>query len=350
MALGLLKKRAEAGVGVSRDEDAKAPWFQELLGRIGQFWTLGVLVVLIVLFGTISSTMYTQAAWNSTSGYAVEYLILAVGETFVILTGGIDLAVGATMGFSGMAGALVMSNMLAHGGNQGLATVLGIAMMLAAGTAIGLVNGLIITKMKIPPFIVTLGTMTAIMGGTDLLNNGGEVTNLTNFMGSLGADTFLGGWLNYPVVIAVLVAIVASLFLSRTRFGMRTYSIGSNEIAARRAGIHVDRHLIRVYMISGFLSGVAAIMVTANLSSANATTGTSNDNLYAIASVIIGGASIFGGRGTILGTFIGTSIIAVLETGLVLANVAPFWQQVAIGAIIVTAVAIDRVRVRAGTD
>src|ERR1019366_864831 len=200
MALGLLKKRAEAGVGVSRDEDAKAPWFQELLGRIGQFWTLGVLVVLIVLFGTISSTMYTQAAWNSTSGYAVEYLILAVGETLVILTGGIDLAVGATMGFSGMAGALVMSNMLAHGGNQGLATVLGIAMMLAAGTAIGLVNGLIITKMKISPFIVTLGTMTAIMGGTDLLNNGGEVTNLTNFMGSLGADTFLGGWLNYPVV------------------------------------------------------------------------------------------------------------------------------------------------------
>lgn len=350
MALGLLKKKAEVGVGVARDEEGKVPWFQDFLGRIGQFWTLGVLIALIVLFGTISSTMYTQAAWNSTSGYAVEYLILAVGETFVILTGGIDLAVGATMGFSGMAGALVMSNMLNHGVNSLWASTFGLAVMIVAGTSIGLVNGLIITKMKIPSFIVTLGTMTAIMGGTDLLNNGGEVTNLTGFMGRLGADTFFGGWLDYPVVIAVLVTICSSLVLSRTRFGMRTYSIGSNEIAARRAGIHVDAHLIRVYVISGFMSGIAAIMVTANLSSANATTGTSNDNLYAIASVIIGGASIFGGRGTILGTFIGTSIIAVLETGLVLANVAPFWQQVAIGAIIVTAVAIDRVRVKAGTD
>lgn len=345
-----MNKKAEAGVGVSRDEEAKAPWFQEFLGRIGQFWTLGVLVALIVLFGTISSNMYSQAAWNSTAGYAVEYLILGVGETFVILTGGIDLAVGATMGFSGMAGALVMSHMLSGGDSSVWASIAGIAVMLIAGTALGLANGLIITKMKIPAFIVTLGSMTAIMGGTDLLNNGGEVTNLTGFMGRLGSDTFLSGWLNYPVVIALFVAIVASLLLSRTRFGMRTYSIGSNEIAARRAGIHVDRHLIKVYMISGFLSGVAAIVVTANLSSANATTGSANDNLYAIASVIIGGASIFGGRGTILGTFIGTSIIAVLETGLVLANVAPFWQQVAIGAIIVSAVAIDRVRVKAGTD
>ncbi|HEY5302945.1 MAG TPA: ABC transporter permease [Acidimicrobiales bacterium] len=350
MALAGTKKKPEVGVGVARDEEAKESLFQEFLGRIGQFWTLGVLVALIILFGTIAPDMYTEAAWNSTSSYAVEYLILAVGETFVILTGGIDLAVGATMGFSGMAGALVMSNLLANGANQTEATILGIAMMLVAGMAIGFANGLIITKLKIPPFIVTLGTMTAIMGGTDLLNNGGEVTNLTNFMGSLGSDTFLSGWLNYPVVIALVAAVLASLTLSRTKFGMRTYSIGSNEIAARRSGIHVDRHLIRVYVISGLMSGIAAILITANLSSANATTGTANDNLYAIASVIIGGASLFGGRGTILGTFIGTSIIAVLETGLVLANVAPFWQEVAIGAIIVCAVAIDRIRVKAGTD
>ena len=350
MALAL-KKKTEAGVGVARDEEAGQSWFQDLLGRVGQFWTLGILVLLIVLFGTIAPTMYTQAAWNSTSGYAVEYLILAIGETFVILTGGIDLAVGATMGFSGMAGALVMQHLIgANGGHQALASVLGIGTMLVAGMAIGMVNGLIITKMKIPPFIVTLGTMTAIMGGTDLLNNGGEVTSLSNFMNTLGSSTFAGGWLNYPVVVALLASVVASLYLTRTRFGMRTFSIGSNEIAARRAGINVDRHLIRIYMISGLMSGIAAVVVTAALASANATTGTANDNLYAIASVIIGGASIFGGRGTILGTFLGTSIIAVLETGLVLANVAPFWQQVAIGLIIVSAVAIDRVRVKAGTD
>lgn len=325
------------------------PGFQRFMERIGPLWTLGVLAVLVAIFGILSPELFTKAAWLSTSGYAVEYLILAVGQTFVIITAGIDLADGATLGFSGMAGSLLMEHLLSSHISGGLTAVAGIAVMVGSGTAIGLLNGIIITRLKLPPFIVTLGTLTAITGATDLLDNGGEITNLPSFVANLGTDSVAGGWLPIPVLVALLIALIFGLILARTRFGVRTYAIGSNEVATRRAGIRVDNHLVIVYGISGFLAGIAGLMVTANFSSASSLAG-ANDELYAIAAVVIGGASIFGGRGTIFGTVIGTAILSVLTTGLVLANIAPFWQQVAIGGVVVGAVAIDRVRTRTGTD
>ena len=331
------------------DETGGIPWFQRFMERIGALWTLGVLVVLIVAFGAVAPTLYTKAAWLATASFAVEYLILAIGQTFVIVTAGIDLADGATLGFSAMAGSLLMANMLGSHDSGGLTVAAGILLMLATGAGIGLLNGLIITKMKLPPFIVTLGTLTAVTGATDLLNNGTEITNLPGFITTLGTASVISGWLPVPVLVALALAFVFGLVLTRTRFGLRTYAIGSNEVAARRAGIDVDRHLVRVYMLSGLLAGVAGLMVTANFSSASPIAG-ANDELYAIAAVVIGGASIFGGRGTIFGTVIGTAIIALLTTGLVLANVQPFWQQVAIGAVVVGAVAVDRVRTVVGTD
>lgn len=335
---------------VAADEEAdRVPWFQRFMERIGALWTLGVLAVLVVAFGTAAPTLYTKAAWLATSSFAVEYLILAIGQTFVIVTAGIDLADGATLGFSAMAGALLMENLVGAHVAGGLTAVAGVLLMLASGAGIGLLNGLIITKMKLPPFIVTLGTLTAVTGATDLLNNGTEITTLPGFITSLGTKSVLSGWLPVPVLIALALAALFGLVLSRTRFGLRTYAIGSNEVAARRAGIEVDHHLVRVYVISGLLAGVAGLMVTANFSAASPIAG-ANDELYAIASVVIGGASIFGGRGTIFGTVIGTAIIAVLTTGLVLANVQPFWQQVAIGAVVIGAVAVDRVRTKVGTD
>ncbi len=330
--------------------DERSPAFQRFMESIGQFWTFGVLIVLIVLFGTLAPDLYSKQAWLSTSEYAVEYLILAVGQTFVIITAGIDLSDGAVLGFSGMAGSLLAEHMMGSGGGGTFTVVVDILAMLAAGAGIGVFNGLLITKVKLPPFIVTLGTLTAVTGGTDLLNNGTEITNIPTFIGTgIGTGSILNGWLPIEVVVALAVAVVFGFILARTKFGLRTYAIGSNEAGARRAGIRVDRHLVMVYGISGLLAGLAGLMVTANLQSASVTAG-SNDELYAIASVVIGGASIFGGRGTIFGTFIGTSILAVLTTGLILTNVAPFWQQVAIGAVVVAAVAIDRVRTRVGTD
>lgn len=340
-------EEAEAGFPPATDY---IPWFQRFMERIGPLWTLGVLVILVVSFGAAAPELYTKAAWLSTSNYAVEYLILAIGQTFVIVTSGIDLADGATLGFSAMAGSLLMEHLLAGHTSGGLTTLIGIVVILAAGAGIGLANGLIITRVKLPPFIVTLGTLTAITGATDLLNNGTEITNLPPFVSeTLGTTSYLSGWLPLPVLITAALAVAFGLLLARTRFGLRTYAIGSNEIATRRAGINVDRHLIWVYVISGLLAGVAGLMVTANFSAASPIAG-ANDELYAIASVVIGGASIFGGRGTIFGTVIGTAIIAVLTTGLVLANVQPFWQQVAIGAVVIGAVAVDRVRTHVGTD
>jgi ribose transport system permease protein len=325
------------------------PAFQRFMERIGDLWTLGVLVLLIVIFGIAAPSLFTKAAWLSTSSYAVEYLILAVGQTFVIITAGIDLSDGAALGFSGMAGALVMEHLLNSHASNTLTVILGIATMLAAGLVVGLGNGLLITRLKLPPFIVTLGSLTAVTGFTNLLNHGTEITTLPPFITNLGTASILSGWLPVPVLIALAVAVIFGFILARTRFGLRTYAIGSNEVGARRAGIRVDRHLVMVYAISGLLAGLAGLLVTANFSSATPLAG-NNDELYAIASVAIGGASIFGGRGTIFGTFIGTAILSVLTTGLVLTNVAPFWQQVAIGFVVIAAVAIDRVRTRAGTD
>jgi ribose transport system permease protein len=325
------------------------PAFQRFMERIGAFWTLGVLILLIVIFGIAAPSLYTKAAWLSTSSYAVEYLILAVGQTFVIVTAGIDLSDGATLGFAGMAGALLMEHMLNSHSSSTLTSVAGIAAMLASGIVIGVGNGLLITRIKLPPFIVTLGTLTAVTGFTNLLNNGTEITTLPSFISNLGTASIFSGWLPIPVLVALVVAVVFGLILARTRFGLRTYAIGSNDLGARRAGVRVDRHLVMVYAISGFLAGLAGLLVTANFSAATPIAG-ANDELYAIAAVVIGGASIFGGRGTIFGTVIGTAILSVLTTGLVLTNVAPFWQQVAIGFVVIAAVAIDRVRTRVGTD
>jgi ribose transport system permease protein len=344
-----ISDETQAVTPAAEPERDAIPAFQRFMERIGNFWTLGVLILLIIIFGIFAPSLYTKAAWLSTSSYAVEYLILAVGQTFVIITAGIDLSDGAILGFSGMAGALLMEHLISGHASGAVTVILGIAAMLVAGLVIGVANGILITRIKLPPFIVTLGSLTAVTGFTNLLNHGTEITTLPNFVTNLGTASILSGWLPIPVLIAIAVAIVFGFILARTRFGLRTYAIGSNEVGARRAGVRVDRHLVIVYGISGLLAGLAGLMVTANFSSATPLAG-NNDELYAIASVVIGGASIFGGRGTIFGTFIGTAILAVLTTGLVLTNVAPFWQQVAIGVVVIAAVAIDRVRTRVGTD
>jgi len=324
-----------------------------------------VLALGLLLGVAVNPARFTTASNISTVLTQVMVTgILGIGQTLVILTAGIDLSIGVVMVIS----SVVMGRLAVVDGPDFLGGILGAVHLgvlqpvipyiltpvgfllgLACGAFFGWLNGTLVTRLKMPPFIVTLGTLTAITGGTDLLNNGTEITNIPSFVGSLGSASIFDGWLPIPVLVALGVAVVFGLILSRTRFGLRTYAIGSNEAGARRAGIRVDRHLVMVYAISGLLAGLAGLLVTANFDSASPNAGM-NDELYAIASVVIGGASIFGGRGTIFGTVIGTSILAVLTTGLILTNVAPFWQQVAIGVVVVAAVAIDRVRTRVGTD
>jgi ribose transport system permease protein len=320
--------------------------YLRLVDRVGDLWIVGVLVLLVVVGGLLTPghTLFTKGAWNSISGFSVEYLLLAVGQTFVILTGGIDLSDGAILGFTGMVSGAVMQGMLNSHTSGLLTTIVGFAVAMGLGALIGMLNGFLITWLKLPPFIVTLGSLTAIGAAPSLINSGTEVSTLPSQIASIGSGS-LGGWIYTTFLIAVVVTVVFGLFLHRTRFGLRTLAIGSNGLSARRAGIDVDRHLIWVYGISGLLAGLAGMMVMANFDVANPLSG-QGDELDAIAAVVIGGASLFGGRGNMLGTFIGTMIISLLVTLLPLLNINGSWTEVVTGIIVVAAVALDQVRLR----
>jgi ribose transport system permease protein len=338
--------RTTSVAGVSGEPESERSAWLRRVDLIGDFWIVGVLALLVVAGGlaTPNRELFTKSALESILNFSVEYLLLAVGQTFVILTGGIDLSDGAILGFSGMVSGAVMQSMLnSHAGNIAT-TIAGFAVALALGAAIGFINGFLITRLKLPPFIVTLGTLTAVGAGPSLINGGTEVTTLPPQISSIGNGS-IGGWVGTTFLVAIAATILFGVFLHRTRFGLRTYAVGSNGLSARRAGINVDRHLVMVYTISGLLAGLAGMMVMANFNVANPLAG-QNDELDAIAAVVIGGASLFGGRGTMLGTFIGTMIISVLVTLLPLLNVNGSWTEVATGIIIVAAVALDQVRLR----
>ena len=315
-----------------------------LLSRAGEVWTLAILLLLVAVFGLLSPDFFSRASWLATSQYAVEYLLLGLAETFVIVTGGIDLSVGAILGFSAMAGAMVMRALIGAALPTPVVLPAGIVATLLTGTAIGWLNGQAITRLKLTPFVVTLGMLSMATGGLYLLNNGSNLDTIPPVIGTLGALA-LWGWLPVTVLVTALVCALTALLLAQTRFGLRTYAIGSNPLGAMRAGIDVPRHLVKVYMLSGFLSSVAGLMVMARFASASVQAG-ADDELDAITAVVIGGASLFGGRGTILGTVIGSFVITVMVTGLILIGVQPFWQQVAVGAILIFAVALDQLRDR----
>jgi ribose transport system permease protein len=309
--------------------------------QLRDLWIGGVLLVLIIGFSIASPYFLTQANWLNTTSTATEVLLLAVGETFVICTGGIDLSVGAVLGFSGMVGAWVMAHWFAVTGAPDLLSVsVGFAAAVLAGGAFGAVNGLLVSRTPIPPLVVTLGTLGIATGLGNLLDNGQEISNIPGSVTTFG-NTNLGGWVPVPVLIAAVITLWCGVVLAKTRFGAYTLSIGDSRESVIRAGINDRGHLFKVYLICGLLAGVAGVLVMARLGAGNPTSG-SDDNLNAIAAVVIGGTSLFGGRGTIVGSVIGTFIIAVLVTGLVITNVPPFWQEVAVGVILILAVYIDQ--------
>jgi ribose transport system permease protein len=273
---------------------------------------------------------------------AAILLVVAVGMTFVIITAGIDLSVGSVLVFSGVVAAKAMNEI---GGNGWGVLAVGLLVALAAGLAWGVLNGVLITKAKVPPLIVTLGTLGMALGLSLILTDGVDIREVPpRLVTSVGVGRLFGEipWL---VVIAVAVAVVFGVILAMTRFGRHTYAIGSNDEAARRAGINVDRHLIAVYGIAGLLAGLAGFM---NLARFATTTlgGHATDNLQAIAAVVLGGTSLFGGVGTVIGTVVGVFIPVVLQNGFVITGVDTFWRDVAVGAVLIAAVYLDQLRRR----
>jgi inositol transport system permease protein len=269
--------------------------------------------------------------------------LLAIGMTFVILTAGIDLSVGSLLAFAGLVAAAV-----AKGGMQDRFTVgdntIGYGWPLAALAAIavgligGLLQGLAITRLKVPAFVVTLGGMSVFRGAALLFAAGGPISGFQSNFTWWGQGQIAG--VPVPVIIFLVAAVVAHVVLHYTRYGRRVYAVGGNPEAARLAGVNVQSITWSVYVIMGFFAGLGAFVLSARLNSAEAVAGTGYE-LTVIASVVIGGTSLFGGAGSIFGTVIGTLLIGVLLNGLVLMNVNSYIQQIIIGIIIVLAVAFD---------
>ncbi|HYM56458.1 MAG TPA: ABC transporter permease [Solirubrobacteraceae bacterium] len=299
-----------------------------------------ILVALIAAFSLLSfDDFFAVANARNIATDAAVLLVLAVGSTYVIVTAGIDLSVGSVLVFSGVVAAKLMNEV---GGNGWGVILLGLFASLAAGLAWGLFNGVLVAKAKLPAFIVTLGSLGMSLGAAYLITGGVDEREVPfRLVSEVGIGRVLG--IPYLVLIALAVAGVLGIVLAQTRFGRYTYAIGSNEEAVRRAGVNVDRHLIKIYALAGILSGLAGFM---NLARFGTTTigGHATDNLNAIAAVVIGGTSLFGGIGSILGTVFGVFIPAVLQNGFVIVGVQAFWQQVAVGAVLILAVYLDQMR------
>jgi ribose transport system permease protein len=316
------------------------------LARLNTSWILLVLVALVIGFSLARPGEFaTVFNLRNITIDAATLLVVAVGMTFVIITAGIDLSVGSVLVFSGVVSAKVMVALdKSVSGNWGQVAI-GALVALAAGLAWGVLNGVLVTKGRIPPLIVTLGTLGMALGAAQLLTGGLEVRGIpTKLVLNIGLGRALGvvPWI---VLIAAVVTIIGAVSLALTRFGRYTYAIGSNAEAARRVGIDVDLHLIKVYALSGLLAGLAGYLSLAHFSTTTIG-GHATDNLQAIAAVVIGGTSLFGGVGTILGTVVGVFIPAVLQNGFVILGVQPFWQSVAVGAVLIAAVYVDQLKRR----
>jgi ribose transport system permease protein len=265
-------------------------------------------------------------------------LILSVGITYVIITAGFDLSIGSVLVFSGI---VSMKAMIALGGDGWATASAGLVVALAAGAAWGLINGSLIGYVRLNPIIVTLGTLGAALGLGQVLTNGQDLVEVPTSMTSFGGERLFG--IPSLSLVALAVTAVAGVALAKTKFGRYTYAVGSNREAAQRAGLPVRRQLLSVYVLSGTMAGLASWLSLALFSSTNIG-GNSLDNLEAATAVLLGGASLYGGVGIMLGTLFGAFIPVILANGLVIANVQSFWQQVATGGVLILAVYLDRER------
>ncbi|MGP3919572.1 ABC transporter permease [Nonomuraea sp. 10N515B] len=319
---------------VSTNVLAGRPAARSLLAENG---SLAALVVLIVALSLLSGDFLTVTNLLNVGVQAAVTAILAFGSTFVIITGGIDLSVGAVAALS----AIVLAWTAA---DTGLPWPLATLVALAVGVGCGLVNAALIAYGKLPPFIATLA-MLGVARGLALVVSQGSPIEMPEAVSHLG-DT-VGGYLPVPVLVMTLMGVIAAVVLNRTYAGRAMYAIGGNEEAARLSGIAVSRQKLVTYALSGAFAAVAGIVLASRLASAQPQAA-SGYELDAIAAVVIGGASLSGGKGRALGTLVGALILAVLRNGLNLLSVSAFWQQVVIGVVIALAVLLDTLRRRSG--
>lgn len=295
-----------------------------------QFGTLAGLVCLCVVLWILTPHFLTVSNLLNVAQQTAINAIIAVGLTFVIISGGIDLSVGSLVAFSGV----VMASLLQRGVPVPVAIVVG----LGTGLGWGLMNGLLITLGRLPPFIATLGMMSVARGGALLFTEGRPISGFPESFRWLATGELL--FVPVPVVIMGVVYAIAHFVLRRTPFGRYVFAIGGNEETALLSGVQVRWHKTMVYGACGLLSALAAVVLTARLNSAQPIAGI-NYELDAIAATVIGGTSLLGGQGSVVGTLIGALIMGVLRNGLNLLSVSSFVQQIVIGAVIILAVLVD---------
>jgi predicted ABC-type sugar transport system permease subunit len=306
-------------------------------------WSWLFLLLLLVFFESWAraaygiSFLFNGFNVQSIAMFAAVPLLLGLGQTFVIIAGGIDLSVGFVMGLAAVIMARVMQTLTGLPPGLALAAGLGAAFLVALVP--GTINGLLIARLRVPAFIGTLGMYGVARGAGFLAADGTTVPVNNPWLFEMGNARLLG--VPLPVVITIAVVLALHYVLSQTRFGQYTYAIGGNRMAALRSGINVRRHTMMIYLISAGCAGIAGMIYTARFSAGAAQAGEPL-LLDSIAAVVIGGASLFGGSGTIIGTVIGALIIAVIQYGLVFIDVEPFWQFVAVGVVIIVSVVVDQ--------
>ncbi|MEL6149752.1 MAG: ABC transporter permease [Chloroflexota bacterium] len=338
-------------------------------------WSWFFLILLIAIITAINPVFLTPRSISSMLVSSTLILLMALGQTYVIITAGIDLSIGWTVGLASVICATVMRDVGAAGGAPALAITLGVLAGLGAAIVPGMVNGVLIAGLRIPPFIATIGMFGIVRGAAFLLTDGKNVVGdipatVRDSLRAIGNGSLLYRipgfgitWFNqpaeltreqlrglerllpYPVLITAVVVVILAFVLARTKFGRHTYAIGDNEEAARRAGINVNRHLIYIYVLASFTAGIAGVLHVFRF-----TAGAPNSGeaalLDSVAAVVIGGTSLFGGEGRISGTVVGALIIGVLETGLTILAVPSLWKFIVVGLIIIVAVLVNNVQER----
>ena len=314
---------------------------------VRDIWSWLFLIVMVLFFEIWAQVSYTSSfifnGFNVQSIliFATAPLLLGIGQSLVIISGGIDLSVGFIMGLSAVVLATVVQSFT--GEAQGVALAIGILITCLICLIPGLINGLLITKLKVPPFIGTLGMYGVARGSGFIIADGMTVPVDNDWLYNLGTGKIIG--IPIIVLIVIIVALVFHFVLSRTKFGQYTYAIGGNREAAIRSGINVDRHIIIIFLLSAFCAFLAGLVYTARFSAGAAQAGEPM-LLDSIAAVFIGGASFYGGSGKIIGTVVGALVIAVIQFGLVFVDVDSFWQFLAVGLVIIVAVLIDQSKTR----
>ncbi len=342
-----------------------------ILVLIRKIWAWVFLVVLVIGFSIASKQLndVNFISLRSVQGiltYATQILLIGLGETLIIIVAGIDLSAGWVLGFSAVVGATVMKTLFIKGFSPPIVISVGMLSGILIAIIPGLVNGILIARVKVPAFISTLGMGVLIEGVALLISGGYPVVGQPPYLGILGNSSVLYYWpghgvsfFQYPklavqtdipniavlmptvVLVTIIVTAVIWFILAKTQFGQHLYAIGGNKEASIRAGIPVQKTLIKVYILAAVVAGIAGVLWSARFSSGAYNAGETT-TLTAIAAVVIGGASLFGGEGTILGTVVGALILATIQYGLVLLGVVPFWQFVAVGIVVIVAVIVDQ--------